>query len=247
MRWLPRLILALLIACGAVLLALGPRPERELPPGVVRITYWEKWSNEQADAMRRVVDDFNATVGREKGIFVEYLSILGIDRKTLASTAAGVPPDIAGLWQHQVAPFAARNAAIPLDELARAHGIDADHYKPVYWSLCTHEKSLYALPTTPGACALIYNKRAFYESADAMRAAGLDPTRPPRTIAELDRYAVALDRRLPGSDRIDRAGYLPMEPGWWVSTTPFWFGPWYGFPVSCSGRVWIRVWWTARR
>src|SRR5688572_16981352 len=193
-KWIPRILLALLIVSGGLLLALGPRAERELPPGVVRVTYWEKWSNEQADAMRVIVEEFNRTVGRDKGIFVEYLSILGVDRKTLASTAAGVPPDIAGLWQHQVAPFAARKAAIPLDELAGTHDIRAEQYKPVYWNLCTYDGTLYALPTTPGACALVYSKRAFYESADALRGAGLIPTRAPATIDELDRYAAALDQ-----------------------------------------------------
>jgi ABC-type glycerol-3-phosphate transport system substrate-binding protein len=224
MKLVSRILLTVLLGCGGVLVALGPRPQRELPPDVVRITYWEKWANEQADAMRLVVDEFNRTVGRDKGIFVEYLSIMGVDRKTLASTAAGVPPDIAGLWQHQVAPFAARNAAISLDQLATSHGIRAEHYKPVYWELGHYDEMLYALPTTPGVCALIYNKQKFYAAADALRAAGLDPTRPPDTIEELDRYAQVLDQPSADGKRVEVAGYLPMEPGWWVATTPAWFG-----------------------
>ena len=50
-----------------------------------------------------IVDWFNNTVGKEKGIYVQYLSMSSINQKTLVSTAAGVPPDVAGLWDHQVA------------------------------------------------------------------------------------------------------------------------------------------------
>ncbi len=47
--------------------------------------------------MRVIVDDFNNTVGAEKGIYVRYVSSSTINQKTLVATAAGVPPDIAGL------------------------------------------------------------------------------------------------------------------------------------------------------
>jgi ABC-type glycerol-3-phosphate transport system substrate-binding protein len=75
--------------------------------------------------------------------------------------------------------------------------------------------------------ALHYNKRLFQERAPALRAAGLDPARPPRTLDELDRYAKALDtyKTLPGGRKqIDSAGYLPMEPGWYLAFTGYWFG-----------------------
>src|SRR2546429_1660520 len=36
--------------------------------------------------------------------------------KTLISTAAGVPPDVAGLWDAQVSQFADLNATIPRSE-----------------------------------------------------------------------------------------------------------------------------------
>ena len=57
--------------------------------------------------MKQIVDDFNATVGREEKIFVNYLSMSSVDQKTLLATAAGVPPDVAGVWDNQVRQFAA--------------------------------------------------------------------------------------------------------------------------------------------
>jgi len=116
-------ILVGLCLLAAVILLFGPRAGSDLPPGRVVIQYWEKWNGPEADVMRDIVKDFNRTIGREKGIFVEYLSISRIDQKTLVSTAAGVPPDIAGLWDTQLAQFAAMDALEPLDDLAAEFGI----------------------------------------------------------------------------------------------------------------------------
>jgi ABC-type glycerol-3-phosphate transport system substrate-binding protein len=224
MKWISRAILWLMIVAAALLMALGPRPDAKIPPGRIVITYWEKWGADQAAAMKRIVDTFNDTVGAQKGIYVQYLSLTNVDRKTLTATAAGVPPDVAGLWERNVAPFAARGALLPLDQLAQSHGLNASHYKPVYWKACRYNNHLYALPSTPGVVALHYNKKIFYQNADKLRAAGLDPTRPPRTIAEFDRYAAALDYRDPRTGRLERAGYFTMEPGWYIVFTPVWFG-----------------------
>lgn len=222
-RWMKRGLLAAFLAAGGALLVFGPRPQAGRPPGRTFVTYWEKWTGGEADQMKQIVDDFNRSVGRAKGIFVEYVSISGVDRKTLIATAAGVPPDVAGVWDGQVPQFAAADALEPLDDLAAAHNITPQTYKPVYWEGCTYKGHLWGLISTPWAVALHYNKAIFEECAADLRQAQLDPDRPPRTLQELDRYAEILDRRGPGG-RIERAGYLPTEPGWFLAYTSFWFG-----------------------
>ena len=224
MKLVSRTILVLMLCGGAALLAFGPRPNEEVPPGRVVVDYWEKWTGTDMEAMRSIVDDFNNTVGAEKGIFVRNISLANVQHKTLAATAAGVPPDIAGLWTAQVVQYALRGALTPLDELAREHGIDRSDYKPIYWDICNYRDSLYALPTTPAVVAMHYNKRFFYEAADRLYAAGLDPTRPPQTLAEFDRYAQLLDKKIPGTHRLARAGYFTMDTGWYIVYTQVWFG-----------------------
>jgi ABC-type glycerol-3-phosphate transport system substrate-binding protein len=93
---------------------------------------------------------------------------------------------------------------------------------------------LVALPSTPWAPALFYDKQIFQERADSLRAAGLDPSRPPATLEELDRYALALDRweTTGNRRRLLSSGYLPMEPGWWINLTGFWFGT---SPINAEG------------
>lgn len=212
-----------MILAAAAMLLFGPRGAPPVDAGLTVVTYWEKWTGEEGRQMQSVVEEFNRSIGKDRGIHVKYLSISQVDRKTLVSTAAGVPPDIAGLWQKDLASFAARGALEPLDDLAAEHGITPDTYKPVFWDMCTYNGRLYGLISTPATVALHYNRFDFLRAADALRAVGLDPTRAPTTIAELDAAAGALDRR-DASGQIDRAGYLPMEPGWFITVTPYWFG-----------------------
>src|SRR5438876_12412951 len=114
MKWISRSILIVMIALGGVLLAFGPRPQEKIPSQRVVIQYWEKWSGVDADPMRAVVEDFNNTVGKQRGIYVEYISMATVQCKTLAATAAGVPPDVSGLWPDQVVQYSRKDAAWPL-------------------------------------------------------------------------------------------------------------------------------------
>jgi multiple sugar transport system substrate-binding protein len=169
---------------------------------------------------------FNDTVGREKNIYVQYLTQSEMERKALVATAGGVPPDIAGVWDGQLPAWAAMGALEPLDEMAKERGITKDYYKRVCWESCVYEGHLYALISTPGGTGLVWNKKVFQEAANELRAAGCDPDRPPATLDELDRYAKAIDKWdiVGGRKQLVRTGYHPMEPGWYLPDTPLWFG-----------------------
>jgi multiple sugar transport system substrate-binding protein len=228
LHYLSRFIFALMIVgAGWVVLS---TPKAELPAerqNDVIVQYWEKWTGVEETSMQEIVDDFNNSVGREKHIYVQMLSMSDIDQKTLLATAAGVPPDVAGLWDPTIVQLGTLGALERLEDMAAAHGITDGYYKPIYWEGCHLNGHLYALISTPAAIALFYNTKIFHENADKLRAAGLDPDRAPQTLQELDRYAEALNTFRIGNDRkqhLDQAGYLPMVPGWYVVDTSYWFG-----------------------
>ncbi|MGD0140936.1 MAG: extracellular solute-binding protein, partial [Tepidisphaeraceae bacterium] len=183
MKFIKPVVFALLGLAAGVFLVLGSRQNKpDAPPGFTVVEYWEKWNGPEFLGMKAIVDDFNNTVGWQKKIFVRYMSMSEIDRKTLMSVAAGVPPDIAGIWDQQVAQYAAIGAAEPLDDLAKAHGITRDYYLPVFWDGCSYKGHLYALVSTPGTVGLIYNKQIYEQCGEKLKAAGLDPERAPRTL-----------------------------------------------------------------
>ena len=178
--------------------------EADERPGRVTITYWEKWTSFEGEAMQATVDAFNASQDR---IFVKLLTISQVDQKMMLATAGGVPPDVAGLWSFNVNVYADKNALLCLGEYCEQAGIGPDDYISSYWDMCTHRGRLWALPTTPASIALHWNKKLFRE-------ARLDPERPPETIEELDQYADRLTKR--GEDgAITQMGFMPAEPGWW--------------------------------
>ena len=189
---------ALLLAASPLALPAVSLPS---PQGRTLVTYWEKWNGAEREGMQAVVDDFNAS---QEKIFVEMTAVSALDQKTLIATAGGNPPDIAGLWDVNIVPYAEKNALTPLDELIAQAGIKEKDYIPVFWKLCIYGGHSWALPSTPATTGLIWNKELFAK-------AGLDPERPPKTFAELDAYSKKLTRF--GKDgAITQMGFLPAEP-----------------------------------
>ena len=204
-----RIPLLAAVVCGLFCFGCS-RPSAD---GPVVIQYWEKWSGFESDAMQSVVDDFNASQNR---IHVEYSSIGELDRKFMMATAGGVPPDVAGIWCSSLPVYAENNALTPLDHFASQYGINREKYIDVYWQLCSYRNHLWALPSTPTTLALVWNKKVFRE-------AGLDPERPPRTIAELDEDNDRLMKYRPDGS-IEAMGYVPGEPNSWDAMLGYWFG-----------------------
>ncbi|MCU0316997.1 MAG: extracellular solute-binding protein [Fimbriimonadaceae bacterium] len=179
----------------------------------VQVIFWAGWTNFEADAMREVIAKFNKSQDR---IEVNFLSVSGIQQKTLVATSAGIPPDLALLGSPDLPMLAFQNAIEPLDELAAEYGISGEKYIPAYWDLLFYKEILWAMPATPAATALHRNKQMFRE-------AGLDPEKPPITIEELDAMDQVILRKDP-TGRILKNGFLPNEPGWWNWGWSYFFG-----------------------
>jgi multiple sugar transport system substrate-binding protein len=210
-------------------------PNDRTADGRTIVSYWEKWTGFEGEAMDAVVDDFNRSQNK---IFVEKLTVSGIDRKMLLATAGGDPPDVAGLWSFNANTYADKGALLPLNKFCQKKGIKRENYIPVFWELCSHRGFVWALPSTPASLGLHWNKKLFRE-------AGLDPDRPPTSLAELDEMAerltvVSVMRNgkqtrvrypdLTASEKKEKnfeilqQGYSPAEPGWWNQLWCYWFG-----------------------
>ncbi len=188
--------------------------EPDLP---VEVTLWTSWAGFEKEALDVVVDDFNQS---QDEVRVRCLNVSQLERKLLLATAGGNPPDLAALPYGALPVYAENNALIPLDRMAAEAGIVADQYIDIFWTICSHRGHLWALPITASVTALHWNKKLFRE-------AGLDPERPPVSIAELEAFnEIITQRRENGS--ITVMGHLPVEPGWWRSYLGHWFG----------GRLW---------
>ncbi len=209
-------VLCLLVAtvfCLSGCNVIIPQPRDEYVDGRLRITYWEKWTGFEGDAIRRVVDRFNA---RQARIYVNLVTMSQIDRKALVAIAGGDPPDLVGLWSAGLSQFAEKRALMPLEPFMDKAGMRHEDFTEVFLAQNTYRGTLYGLPLTPATTALHWNKRLF-------RKAGLDPERPPRTLAELDAMAEKLTT-YDENGRLTQVGFTPSEPGWWHWAWGYWFG-----------------------
>lgn len=212
-----QLIAALLILPAALLLAFGPRGVREAPADRVVIRYWEKWAGVEAVPIRAIVKRFNETEGARHNIWVDWHTVSNIDERMLIATAGGDPPDVAGLYDRYIPQFAAQGALLDLTERAPAAGIRIDDFKPIWRDIGEFDGRLYGLPCAPFTVVLYYNRRLFRE-------AGLDPDRPPQTLAEFDDAMRKLTRRDEHGD-IVQLGFTawPGMLGWWHWCWPYFF------------------------
>lgn len=202
-----------LLVAGVAGLSCGQPPDSRAGDGPVRLIYWEKWTGFEEEAMRDIVNRFNASQTR---IVVEYVHMTDIRTKLLLATSGGNPPDVAGFFPDMMIKYAERGALMPLDDLMERDGISTERYLPAVIELCQYRDFYWGLPTTPVSTALHYNRRLFRE-------AGLDPDRPPRTLQELDAYASRLT--LTDTDgRILQLGFNPLDPEWFKA----WYGWWFG-------------------
>ena len=96
----------------------APPPDKK-----VHVQYWEKWTDFEFDAMKKVVDAFNKSQDK---IQVDILSISSIEDKTLMAISGGIPPDVVGLYGENVTQYADNHAVIPLDDMCREAGISKD-------------------------------------------------------------------------------------------------------------------------
>ena len=205
------------LGTGAAAAAVASVGRCEPPRSRIHLTYWEKWTGEEGEAIRRVVDQFNRA---QDHIYVEYLNTSLLDRKLIVATAGGTPPDIAGLWGQHIPAFADHNALRPLDDLIAGEPGGPrflERYYPILRDIVTYRGNVYALPTMPTVSGLYWNKTLFRE-------AGLDPETPPRTLAEFDAFARQLTKRDPQTGRLLQVGFLSSEPKFLNWQYLAWFG-----------------------
>jgi multiple sugar transport system substrate-binding protein len=156
--------------------------------GATEVIYWTGWSGHELEIQQGLVDEFNAT---HPGVRVRILSQYGNSgyQKVRIAFAGGATPDIMStVWADELASYAMRGVLTPLDSYLRRSGRDIyREYTPGVARMLHIGGRPYGMAVTTNTSFIAYNRRIFQES-------GLDPDRPPTTIAQLDAAARACTR-----------------------------------------------------
>jgi multiple sugar transport system substrate-binding protein len=178
---------------------------KEAAEGQKFLNYWTGWSGFEFDALQKVVDRFNE---EHDDIYVNMTTVFGQYDKVLTAIAGGNPPDVvSAVWLHQLVGMAARDGLMPLESYTERDKIDGSEYFSSCWDAWHYEGHLWGLAVTVNANVLGYRRDLFKE-------VGLDPDNPPKTIAELDEAAMALDK-FDENGNIVRYGLMPGGLFWW--------------------------------
>ena len=143
-------------------------------------------------------------------------------QKLMTSIVGNVAPDVISQDRFSISDWASRGAFQPLDDfIKRDTGKDPlcprkEQYYPAVWNEASYDGKVYGIPTGADNRILYYNKTIFREKADALRAAGLDPDRAPRTWSEIKKYGKVLTEVNPQTGQFKRVGFLPNFGNSWL-------------------------------
>ena len=171
---------------------------------VVNLVLRYCWSGEgEVKAMEQIIQAWNAT---NPNVQVRGISGSINVEQIAAAVAGGAPPDMVITCNNEAIPGFAHDQVIqPMDDLLTQIGADTSSIIPASLEWVTYQGKLYGLP-------FLQDTWGFFWNTDAFTEAGLDPTKPPKTIDELWTAAKALTK-VKADGSIERAGFIPDYPG----------------------------------
>lgn len=139
----------------------------------VTLTLWHNYGGQMKKTMDDMIDEFNATVGREKGVIISVTSISGSttlhDKLEIAANKdPGAPqlPDITTAYPKTALSLAKKDVLVNLDELFNKDELSA--YIPRFIDEGRLEgEKLYVFPTAKSTEVLFVNMTIFNRFSDA--------------------------------------------------------------------------------
>lgn len=151
---------------------------------VTEITFWYSWTDLIQENNIALTDEFNETVGKEKGIHVtaEYQGTYDdLHQKLQAAYVAGTTPAVTVMEIASIKTFAMNGVLEPLDSYINEAGVDMSDFQEGLMKNSYYEGSCYGLP-------YLRSTPIMYMNTTLLKEAGLDP-KGPSTWEELGQYA----------------------------------------------------------
>ena len=149
----------------------------------VELTFWYSWTDKIQENNISLTNEFNETVGKEKGIHVnaEYQgSYDDLHQKLQAAYVAGTTPDVTVMEIASTKTFAMNGVLEPMDDYIKASGVDMSDFQEGLMKNSYYEDQCYGLP-------YLRSTPIMYMNTTIIKEAGLDPVGP-KTWEELAEY-----------------------------------------------------------
>ncbi|MCL5103802.1 MAG: ABC transporter substrate-binding protein [Armatimonadetes bacterium] len=165
------------------------------------IVLWHCWGGTQKEYLERVVSKFEEA---HPGMNVKTVFIgtsLSNSQKFFTAVAARKAPDVVFVDGPQVSEFACQGALQPLDARVKTSRIKPGDFFNPCWKQCNYGGHTWAMTYC------VDPNFSFAWNKDSFRKAGIDPNKPPESIAELDIISDKLT--VMKGNRIDAMGIVP--------------------------------------
>lgn len=138
----------------------------------VTVEFWHSMSGAFTDTITEIVNDFNTTIGADKGITVNAVYQGGyedVKTKTVASIKSGNSPEIVQGTINNIMEYIQSGLVQPLDEYIFNEEIGVENFDDIYDVYRTESSSYlddgvyYSLPFAKSTDLLFYNKDLFEE------------------------------------------------------------------------------------
>jgi sn-glycerol 3-phosphate transport system substrate-binding protein len=144
----------------------------------VEITMWHSMTEQNLKTLQALTDSFNASQSDVKVKLVSQVDYQDTFTKYKAGLSSGDLPDLVQLQSDDQQQMVDTRTVLPASACAKADKYSFSDFLPRVMSYFTITGTTYAMPFNVSGPVLYYNKKAF-------TAAGLDPTKPPTTLAEV--------------------------------------------------------------
>jgi arabinogalactan oligomer/maltooligosaccharide transport system substrate-binding protein len=154
------------------------------PQATTTITFWSTMNDEENETLKSLISKYES---QNSGVEIDLTAVPFDQRENKFSAAAqgGQAPDIMRAEIADVANWAARSFLTDLTRKVTA--ADKSDFLPAAFAYYNYQNKIWGLPQAPDAPALLYNKRL-------VKAAGLNPNKPPATLVQLQAWCTKLGK-----------------------------------------------------
>jgi ABC-type glycerol-3-phosphate transport system substrate-binding protein len=158
----------------------------------------ENWGDIYNNLMVVIGDDYSKT---NPSVKIDWNFDPDWTTKLTTQLAANTPPDATIMRPGQLATLARKGSLVDLSSLVQETGLKREDFVVPIYDSGTYDGKLYAIPGGADYIAMYYSK-------DVLKAAGLDPEKPPTTFDELIAQSKQILQKDTNGD-IQRIGYIP--------------------------------------
>lgn len=160
------------------------------------LTFWQTMNDQETETLKDVIAAYEKANPSVK-INMSVVPFSDREAKFSAAASAGVAPDIMRAEVADVSNWAARGFLT--DITSRVTAADKKDFLPSAFAYDNYAGKIWGLPQVTDAPALLYNKKM-------IKAAGLNPAKPPQTMAQLSAWCAKVGK--------GKGIFLRADPYW---------------------------------